>query len=488
VDILLHQTDDHLSLLGDGKSILRVVEPPVIGVQVDLSVFGLFVTVGEGGVRATRSVALPVSLDGELVPIAGENLADVDSVVVGAPVLVGHPPVAIVLENVVKVLLETLAVIPSLFFVSELSSPFTLASSPRVSDSDELKLVRWVVSDLEHTVGVIEKNTLVSVALLLLTTVVLDRVSATDQVALLVILLQVFPELSRLNRGFVLRRSQIVLLGHTTCKVDKTLSHVTAIKNFETAVELGISLLHEGDPKFLRITAVTVKRSLGSLVVRDASVDNHKLPLSILEELEHSVTVFDSIFVDKVVQEFGVGCQAQEGAEQPAVSQLALLYITRNTTVLDQDRFILAVDLAGSLPLDHRVGGSIVGRVQRVHVQGSIVGAELWVSPLLVCLTVYFLDFSDHGLNLFFGRLFSFAEVVFLFLVEAFSVDLVLALAIVLGVVLFVLDFISNSVFVLVGLGSFNLNALLLLVVVLLLLLNLLLHELLLKLSFFFVH
>ena len=50
------------------------------------------------------SDTLPVALDRELSPGAGEDLANIYLVVVGLPVLVIHPPVTIVFELIIKLL------------------------------------------------------------------------------------------------------------------------------------------------------------------------------------------------------------------------------------------------------------------------------------------------------------------------------------------------------------------------------------------------
>jgi len=51
--IFLHKTDNYLSLFGNRKSILRVVEPLVIGIKMHLCILCLFVTVGKIGVGTT---------------------------------------------------------------------------------------------------------------------------------------------------------------------------------------------------------------------------------------------------------------------------------------------------------------------------------------------------------------------------------------------------------------------------------------------------
>ncbi len=50
------------------------------------------------------SDSLPLSANGKLLPRAGENLANIDLVVVALPIFVVHPPVSIVFELVVQFL------------------------------------------------------------------------------------------------------------------------------------------------------------------------------------------------------------------------------------------------------------------------------------------------------------------------------------------------------------------------------------------------
>ena len=60
---------------------------------------------------------------------------------------------------------------------------------------------------------------------------------------------------------------------------------------------------------------MTVEGSLRGLVVWDAGVDYHVLPFTVLEELEYSETVFDSIIDNEVLQQLWSGTQDQETAE-----------------------------------------------------------------------------------------------------------------------------------------------------------------------------
>jgi hypothetical protein len=143
VEIFLHQTDNALGAFCNGQAELGVIEPAITSVEVNrrlLLLLRLGLVDVQVGVGATVSVALPFAGDGELGPGAWENLANIHSVIVGLPVFVAHPPVAVLSERVVKTLFKTLVVVPSLVFVSEGSEPNAVALSPGVSDENKLKI------------------------------------------------------------------------------------------------------------------------------------------------------------------------------------------------------------------------------------------------------------------------------------------------------------------------------------------------------------
>jgi len=100
----LHQRDDYLRFLGHGKAILRIVKPFVVCIEMHFGVFVFLITVSQRGVRASMSDSLPLSANGKLLPRAGENLANIDLVVIAFPIFVVHPPVSIVFELVVQFL------------------------------------------------------------------------------------------------------------------------------------------------------------------------------------------------------------------------------------------------------------------------------------------------------------------------------------------------------------------------------------------------
>ena len=87
----------------------------------------------------------------------------------------------------IKTLLKTLVVIPSLILISESTIPNTLALSPRVSHVDELKALHIrQVSHLKHTVCLVELNTLGTIALNWLVVIVHLIVFTDNDEALLV--------------------------------------------------------------------------------------------------------------------------------------------------------------------------------------------------------------------------------------------------------------------------------------------------------------
>jgi len=177
---------------------------------------------------------------------------------VDAPVLVAHPPGAVVPELVVKLLFKALVVIPRLVFVRKLARPLALA--PWVADADQLQPVD--VPNLQNAVGVVEEDARLTSALSFAAAIVLHNVCTANEEPLLVVLLQVFPECCRLNGLSDLRGSQVELLRGAASQVDEGLSHGPTVEGFIASVELGVGLFHEGDPELIWIGAVAVERRL----------------------------------------------------------------------------------------------------------------------------------------------------------------------------------------------------------------------------------
>jgi hypothetical protein len=98
-----------------------------------------------------------------LLPGLGEELADVDSVVVLLPVFPSHPPVTVVLEGVVQTVTQVLVLIPSLIFVLETALPFSVA--PRISNANQLKAHLFQVFNPFETISVVKQDTLRTVSI-----------------------------------------------------------------------------------------------------------------------------------------------------------------------------------------------------------------------------------------------------------------------------------------------------------------------------------
>lgn len=137
--ILLHEADDHLCLLLDCNTELWIVEPSIIGIELDMAFFVLFISICLNRVGPSGGVASPLRGNRILTPSRREDLAQVHLVVMHAPVLIAHPPRAIVTEYVVKLFLKALVIIPGLVLICELACP--LALTPRVPDTDQLEAV-----------------------------------------------------------------------------------------------------------------------------------------------------------------------------------------------------------------------------------------------------------------------------------------------------------------------------------------------------------
>ena len=71
-------------------------------------------------------------------------------------------------------------------------------------------------------------------------------------------------------------------------------------------MELSISFFHERNPELIGISAMAVKNLLTLSIKWNSCIDNNVLPPSILEELEDSKSVFDTIVNNEVVQKLWV--------------------------------------------------------------------------------------------------------------------------------------------------------------------------------------
>jgi hypothetical protein len=143
-----------------------------------------------------------------LAPSGREDFAEIHLVEVNTPVFVTHPPCTVIAEDVVKLLFQTLIVIPSLVLICELASPLSLA--PRVADPHELEAIN--ITDVKDTIGVIEENAGLASPLRLVSAIVLHNIGAADQETLLMVLLEVLPENLVLNLLGDLRCSEVEFL------------------------------------------------------------------------------------------------------------------------------------------------------------------------------------------------------------------------------------------------------------------------------------
>ena len=238
--ILLHKRDNHLSALSNGEAVLWVVEPAVVGVKLHIGVFVLFISVSLHRVGTTCGVSSPLSGNRKLAPSGREDFAEIHLIEVNAPVFVAHPPGAVITEDVVKLLFQTLIVVPSLVLICELASPLSL--TPRVADPHELKAVN--ITDVKDTIGVIEENAGLASSLRLVSAIVLHDIGAADQETLLMVLLEVLPEDLVLDLLGNLGCSEVEFLRRPTGKVDKRLGHTSTIDGLVGPMELSISLLN----------------------------------------------------------------------------------------------------------------------------------------------------------------------------------------------------------------------------------------------------
>jgi hypothetical protein len=294
----------------------------------------------------------------------------------GVEILVPHPPVAVILEDIVKLFLQSLMIVPSLIFVGKLASPLALA--PRIANSDERQVVDLL--DLLDAVGVVEEDSGVAHAFLLMAILVFDGVGGTEEEALLVPFLEILPELATVDELGSLWSFQMELFGDAACEINEGFVHGAAVEHFVGAVQLGVRLLHQTDPELAEVLAVAVERSLGLRVVWDTSVDDDVLPLSVFEELEDSEAVLDTIMDDQVVQELRIRALNEQRSEEPAVSQDALLDVTGAHGVSVHLGLAVGSDLLRALPLDVGHVHGVLRKVDWVVVKGCIGGRKLGVT------------------------------------------------------------------------------------------------------------
>ena len=148
------------------------------------------------------------------------------------------------------------------------------------------------------------------------------------------------------------------------------------------SMELGVGLLHEGDPKLVLIGVVAVEWRLRLRVVRDTRINDHILPPAVLEEEEHGEPILDSVVVNQVLQELGVRAQDQQGAEEPAIieTEQTLLDVSRTIWVGLHLWLVVRRYLLWPLPLNHWHVLRVFGWTGRVGVEGVVVCGEFRVT------------------------------------------------------------------------------------------------------------
>ena len=156
--VFLHETDDNGRFFVDRQTILRVVEPFIICINFVLFHADFFLSCGLASfrlsfflfilnffrccwVRTTIWISFPFSVNWELAPRFWKDFAHIQSVEVSLPVFKSHPPVIVLVELVAKLGFKPLVIIPSLIFITELSSPLTSSTSPGVSWVDHLEVI-----------------------------------------------------------------------------------------------------------------------------------------------------------------------------------------------------------------------------------------------------------------------------------------------------------------------------------------------------------
>ena len=95
--ILLHKWEDQTCAFRNWDSELWVIKPSVVGVVFDI----VLCNFGFKWIWTSWKVANPFSVDRVLSIRWGENLAQVKFVEMSAKVIISHPPITVILENVI---------------------------------------------------------------------------------------------------------------------------------------------------------------------------------------------------------------------------------------------------------------------------------------------------------------------------------------------------------------------------------------------------
>ena len=234
------------------------------------------------------SDALPVALNRELGPGAGEDFADIYLVIVSFPVFIIHPPVTVIFELIVKLLSQSNLIVPSLIFIAETTIPLTRTRTPRIANVKKLK---WLLTNnvfyTEQSVGVIESNSIWASTFLLLAIFSLLRVSTTNKISIFEVHFHLFPEDTVFKSLSCLWSFQIKLLRDSSRYVNHSFTHLSTVKHLKAAMQLSISFFDEWNPKFLTIYTAGVQWLLVLGAIRNARVNDHKLPFAVLKETEY---------------------------------------------------------------------------------------------------------------------------------------------------------------------------------------------------------
>jgi hypothetical protein len=139
----LHNTHYYIAFFLNRYTELRIVKPLVVSVLwrrwllTFLVFFWLFELLRR--IWTTGGIAHPLTRNGVLRPGRWENFAEIYHFKVCTEVIEPHPPIAITLELVVKLLLQALMVVPCFVLIAEFASPIT--GAPRVTNSYKLKAI-----------------------------------------------------------------------------------------------------------------------------------------------------------------------------------------------------------------------------------------------------------------------------------------------------------------------------------------------------------
>ena len=152
------------------------------------------------------------------------------------------------------------------------------------------------------------------------------------------------------------------LLRNSSCQVDERLRHLSSIEHLIVSMEFSIGFLHERDPEFIMICAMTIQWSLTLRIVRDSCVHNHVLPFSVFEELEYGKSILDTIIYDQVLQELWISALDKKRSKEPAVPKDSLLDISWAHFISRHQRLFRS-DFLWSFPLNLRHVHGILWRV-----------------------------------------------------------------------------------------------------------------------------